>query len=129
MRIPGTHAFVHHVLAYCLMTILVGGWFGLTSVWMRHQISLAANDNRIVEAQINELERHSEEVRTAIAEEQDVSVLLRRNEEWHLGMVPPRQDQIQAVNEDPMARLAAKRNRDIFPAGVEAVSFHLAWQH
>jgi DNA-binding GntR family transcriptional regulator len=114
---------------YSLATIVIGGGMGLGSVWMRHQISLTANTNRILETQIAEVRRHSEEIRTAVAEEQDITVLKRRNEEWHLGLVPQSQEQVQAVLVNPMARLAAKRNRDIFPAGVESVSFRVAWQH
>jgi hypothetical protein len=93
---------------------------------MRRQISLVANSNRAIEARLAEVARHGEEIRTAIAEEQDEGVLLRRNQEWKLGLVPPRQDQVQAVAEDPMRRLAAKRNRDLFPGGVESVSFRMA---
>jgi len=129
MKTLPPRAFVNHLVMYSLATIVIGGGMGLGSVWMRHQISLTANTNRILETQIAEVRRHSEEIRTAVAEEQDITVLKRRNEEWHLGLVPQSQEQVQAVLVNPMARLAAKRNRDIFPAGVESVSFRVAWQH
>ena len=129
MKSSDSRAFVHQLVVYSLATIVVGGGMGLGSVWMRHQISLTANTNRILETQIAEVRRHSEEIRTAVAGERDYTVLMRRNEELQLGLVPQRQDQVQAVNVNPMERLAAKRNRDIFPAGVESVSFRVAWQH
>jgi len=129
MKTFHSRAFVNHLVMYSLATIVIGGGMGLGSVWMRHQISLTANTNRILETQITEVRRHSEEIRTAVAEEQDISVLKRRNEDWHLGLVPQSHDQVQEVPVNPMERLAAKRNRDIFPAGVEAVSFRVAWQH
>jgi hypothetical protein len=129
MKTAHPRAFVNHLVMYSLGTIVLGGWMGIGSVWMRHQISLTANTNRVLETQITEVRRHSEEVRTAVAEEQDISVLKRRNEEWHLGLVAQTHDQVQEVLVNPMALLAAKRNRDIFPAGVESVSFRVAWQH
>jgi len=129
MKTSAPHAFVNQILAYSLVAIGAGGSIGLGSVWMRHQISIAANSSRAIEARIAEVERHSEEVRTAIAREQDDSVLLRRNQEWGIGLVRPLQDQVQAVTVDPMARLAAKRDRHLFPTGVESVSFHVGPQH
>lgn len=154
MPAPAPRAFINQVLAYALVSIGTSGLFGLTSVWTRHEISLAANANRAIENRIAEVQRHAEEIRTATAEEQDVGVLLRRNEEWKLGLVPPRQDQVQAVAEDPMMRLAAKRDRDLFkpgsdfirpisafrnrPAGpaakaalsaVTSAPYRIAWQH
>ena len=119
MLTPAPRAFINHVLIYSLVAIGSSGLVGLGSVWARHQISLAADANRGIENRIAEIERRSEEIRTAMAEEQDVGVLLRRNDEWKLGLVPPRQEQVQAVGEDPMMRLAAKRDRDLFKPGLE----------
>jgi len=129
MKISGSSAYVTQVLVYSLVAIGASGSIGLGSVWMRHQISLTANANRLIESRIAEVARHAEEIRTAIEQEQDEVVLLRRNQEWNLGLVPPRQDQVQVVAEDPMSRLAAKRNRELFSAGIETVSFRVAWQH
>ncbi len=121
MSAPIPRAFINQVLAYALVAIATCGLGGLSSVWMRHEISLTANANRAIENRIAEVQRHAEEIRTAMAEEQDVGVLLRRNEEWKLGLVPPRQDQVQAVVEDPMMRLAAKRDRDLFKPGSDFI--------
>ena len=68
MKTSDSRAFVHQLVVYSLATIVVGGGMGLGSVWMRHQISLTANTNRILESQIAEVRRHSEEIRTAVAE-------------------------------------------------------------
>ena len=71
MKASAAHAFVNQVLVYSLVAIGAGGSIGLGSVWMRHQISLSANASRAIEARIAEVERHAEEIRTAIAQEQD----------------------------------------------------------
>lgn len=129
MKSSSSHAFVHQVLVSSLVAFGASGSIGLGTVWLRHQISIVANANRTMEARIAEVARHGEEIRTAIAEEQDVSVLLQRNQQWHLGLVPPSPDQVVDVAEDPNARLAAKRNRELFSGGVEHVSFRVALEH
>ena len=128
MKTPASPGFVNQILVYSLVAIGATGSVGVGSVWLRHQISIVANANRAIELRITEVARHSEELRTAIAEEQDVTVLQRRNAEWKLGLAAPTQEQVQAVTEDPLVRLAAKRNRDLFTGGVEPVSFRVAWQ-
>jgi len=126
MKASAPHALVNQILAYSLVAIGASGSIGLGSVWMRHQISLAANASRAIENRIAEVQRHADEIRTAIAQEQDDKVLQRRNQEWNLGLASPRTDQVQAVTLDPMPRLAAKRDRNLYPTGVESVSFRVA---
>jgi hypothetical protein len=129
MHTSGNRGFVNQVLIYSLVAIGFSGSIGFGSVWMRHQISVTANANKAYEARMAEVERQAEEISTAIAQEQDANVLLRRNADWHLGLVPPRADQVQRVTEDPVMRLAAKRDRDLFKEGVESVSFNVALKH
>jgi hypothetical protein len=64
---------------------------------MRHQISVAANANKVLEAQIADLERRIEETDAAISSEQDPAVLNRRNTDWHLGLVPPGETQVRRI--------------------------------
>ncbi len=122
------HAFVNHMLVYTLVAISLTGGIGVSSVWMRHEISVTANTNKALEARISQVERLAQQTSTWVAEEQDVTALLRRNAEWHLGMVPPREDQVVRMSEDPVIHLASKRDRGLFRGGIEAVSFRVALQ-
>jgi hypothetical protein len=96
---------------------------------MRHQISVAANENKVLEASIEDLDRRIEEADAAIAAEQDPAVLNRRNTEWHLGLVPPGETQVRRVSEDPVMRLASLHNRKLFGEGPATVSVSLALAH
>ena len=99
MKTSSSSAFVNQVLIHSLVAIGAGGSIGLGSVWMRHQISLTANANRAIEAKLAEVGRHGEEMRTAIAEAQDVSVLLRRNEAGE-----PKAPEVEKVEKIPRPR-------------------------
>jgi len=123
------HAFVNHLLVYTLVAIGFTGSIGVASVWMRHEISVTANANKALEARIAQEERLAQQTSTWVAEEQDVTALLRRDAEWHLGLVPPRDDQIVRVSEDPVMHLAAKRDRGLFRGDIGSVSFRVAMQH
>jgi len=114
MKTSATHAFVNHVLVYALVGIGLSGSAGVAAVWMRQQISFTANANKVLEARIADLTRRCNETGAAIAAEQDPAVLLRRNTAWNLGLVPPRDDQVQHLAEDPVMRLAEKRNRGLY---------------
>ena len=125
----GSHAFVNQFLVYTLVAICGSATIGLGTVWMRHQISVAANENKVLEASIEDLDRRIEEADAAIAAEQDPAVLNRRNTEWHLGLVPPGETQVRRVSEDPVMRLASLHNRKLFGEGPATVSVSLALAH
>jgi Tfp pilus assembly protein PilN len=126
----GTQAFVNQFLVYALVAICGSTSIGLGTVWMRHQISLSANANKVLESQIAGLERRIEEADSAIASEQDPAVLNRRNAEWQLGLVAPAETQVRRVPDDVVMRLAAKHNRTLFGGEVPAtVSFRVALVH
>lgn len=114
MKTSAAHGFVNQLLVYTLVMIGFSGTIGLGTVWMRHQISITANSTKQLAARIADVERHIAEATTAAETERDPNVLLRRNAEWKLGLVPPSQDQIVHVPEDPVTRLASKRNRGLF---------------
>lgn len=128
MKILSSPGFVNQLLIYSLVMIGFSGSIGLGTVWMRHQISMAANSTKQLTARIAEVERHLAEATTAAESERDANVLLRRNAEWRLGLVPPRQDQIVHVGDDPVMHLAAKRNRGLFGDGAMTVSLPIAQQ-
>jgi hypothetical protein len=125
-RKAGSRAFVNQFMVYALVAICGSASIGLGTVWMRHQISVAANANKALEASIADLERRIEETDAAIAAEQDPSVLNRRNVDWHLGLVPPEEAQVHRVPGDPVMRLAAIHNRKLFGEGPATVSLRVA---
>jgi hypothetical protein len=128
-RKSGSRAFVNHFMVYSLVTICSTASVGIGTVWMRHQISLAANENKMLESSIADLDRRIEETDAAIASEQDPAVLNRRNVEWHLGLVPPGETQVRRVSEDPVLRLAADHNRKLFGEEAAVVSLKIALAH
>lgn len=126
MNISSNHGFVNQLLVYTLVMIGFSGSIGLGTVWMRHQISVTANTNRILDARLAAVERHLAETTTAAESERDTHVLLRRNTEWRLGLVPPSQEQVVHVGEDPVMRLAAKRNRGLFGDAAPRITLPIA---
>ena len=125
----GSQAFVNQFLVYALVAISASASVGLGTVWMRHQISVAANANKVLEASIADVERRVEETDAAIAAEQDPAVLNRRNSEWHLGLLPPGETQVRRVSEDPVKRLASIHNRKLFGEGPATISLQVALAH
>ena len=117
------------MVVYTLVAIGLTGSVGVASVWMRHQISVTANTNKQLEARIAQVERLVQQTGAWVAEEQDVTALLRSNAKWKLGLVQPREEQVVRMNEDPVAHLAAKSNRGLFKGELESVSFRVALQH
>jgi hypothetical protein len=128
-RRTGNQAFVNQFMVYALVAIFGGASIGLGTVWMRHQISLVANTNKVLEATIAGLERRIEETDAAIASEQDPDVLIRKNDFWKLGLVAPAETQVRRVGENPVLRLAALRNRTLFGEGQAKVSLPIALAH
>jgi hypothetical protein len=129
MKASSSHGFINQLLIYSLVMICFSGSIGLGTVWMRHQISLTANATKQLDAQLSDVERHLTEATAAAETERDATVLLRRNAEWHLGLVAPNQAQIVYPPQDPVAHLAAKRNRGLYGDAAVSVAFPLALRH
>jgi hypothetical protein len=125
MNRTSNQAYVNQLLVYTLVMICFSGSIGLGTVWMRHQISLAANATKVLDARIAELDRRLSETKAVLEAEQDPAVLKQRNAEWHLGLVQPNPDQIVHLPGDSVMRLAAKRNRGLFNDGVTPVTVSL----
>jgi hypothetical protein len=126
MNKQSTHAFVNQLLVYTLVMICFSGSVGLGTVWLRYQISVTANRNKLLETRIAEVERHLAETNTEIETEQGPAMLQRRNTEWHLGLVQTQEARVAHVNEEVDIRLAAKRNQGLFSdVGVTPVVLHL----
>lgn len=125
----GSQAFANQFMVVALVAICGCSTIGLGTVWMRHQISIAANENKALEASIADLERQIEEADAAISAEQDPAVLARRNSEWQLGLVPPAETQLRRVPDDTVMRLASMHNRNLFGDGPATVSLRVALAH
>lgn len=108
------HAFVNQLLVYTLVMICFSGSIGLGTVWLRHQISLTANNTKLLEQRLVETERRLSELNTQITAEQSIDVLARRNVEWNLGLVLPKEPQVVRVSESPERRLAARNAAELF---------------
>jgi len=126
MKAPSSSGFINQLLVYTLVMICFSGSIGLGTVWMRHQISITANATKQLDARLAAIERHLTEATAAAETERDTNVLLRRNVEWNLGLVQPNQAQVVHVTQDPVMRLAAKRNRTLFGERAATVAFPLA---
>jgi len=127
MKTSDTHAFANQLLICLLVTLSVSGSIGVGAVWLRHQISVTANNNRRLEALIATAQRHIDETSTAIEGEESSEALRRRNTEFHLGLVPASDAQVVRVTSEDMSRRAALRNRDFYTDGIApAVSFRVA---
>jgi hypothetical protein len=118
-----------------LLVVCGSGAAGLASVWMRHQISVTANENRIIENHLVEIGRMHQQMTAWVAEEQDITALLKKNNAWHLGLVPPQEGQVQIIAQDSVARLTAKRDQSILTdRGINSdvrnpITFTITTQH
>jgi hypothetical protein len=128
MNRHSNHAFVNHVIVYTLVMICFTGSIGLGTVWMRHQISLTANATKLVEARIAEMERRVNENTAVMESLQDPAALREANAKWHLGLVQPSPEQIVRIADDPVRKLATKRDRALYTdsAPPATVSLRLA---
>lgn len=129
MKISDTRAFVNQFLAGLLVTIGFGGTVGLGTVWMRHQVSVVADENRLLQQQIDEVDRRIASTTALVEEARSSDVLRSENESMHLGLTELTQSQVIAVNEDPVARLVARSNRRLFESeasrGSIGIQLHL----
>ena len=134
MKTSNNRAFVNQVVVGTLFAIGVSGSVGIGSVWMRHQISVTAQANKAIETRLAEVERLTQQTSTWVAEEQDVTALLKRNAQWRLGLMPPQDGQIQRITGDSESYIIAKRDRGLFQDrgpfrdAVNSVSFRVAVQ-
>lgn len=114
MKTSDRHAFINQLLVYTLVMICFSGSVGLGTVWLRHQISMAANQTKQLDRQITEIDRSLAEISARIASEQSINQLKHKNVAFSLGLMGPREAQIVRVTESPEERLAVQRNVEIF---------------
>ena len=114
MKPPPAHAFVNRLIALTLLLLVFSGSLGLGAVWMRQEISQAANRSRVLDLKMSDVERRLDEVNAEVASAVNPDVLLQQNQAMRLGLVSPREIQVVRVPESPELRLASKRNREVF---------------
>ncbi len=124
-----SQAFVNQLLVCLLVTMTFGGTIGLSTVWMRHQISLTAKANRAIAAEINEVNRKSDALEALIRTEQRPELLRQLNRSMGLGLVLMNEVPIEHVTENVNQQMVERANRWSFPPGAReggAVTFRLA---
>ena len=110
-----SQAFVNQLLVCLLVTMTFGGSLGLGMVWMRHQISLTAKANRVFLAEIDEVNRRSDDIEALVRSEQRPELLRQLNLEFRLGLVPMNEIRVQHVTENVTQRLVEQATRWSFP--------------
>lgn len=125
MRTPSAHATLNKLVTLTLLLLAFAGSLGLGAVWVRQEISSAANRNKTLERRLADLARRLDEVQAEIAVASGPEALLRQNEFMRLGLVQPREEQVTRVEVSPEMLLVAKRNQEIFPVRAQPVVFRL----
>jgi hypothetical protein len=97
------------------------GAIGFGTVWVRHQISVTANSNRILEQQIAETQRAVNETSAQLAYELNPEQLIQKNAALGLHLVRPHEQQVLRVTVDVERRLAAKRFGQFYSANNEPI--------
>ena len=119
MNKSATGGFINQVLACTLVMLVFTGSIGFGTVWLRHEISLAANRNKTLQAQLDDVQRRLDQLIAEIAAAQTPDALIRLDESLRLGLDSPRQEQIEYVSTDVEQRLASKRNTGVFLAEIQ----------
>ena len=122
MKPPPAHAFVNRLIALTLLLLVFSGSLGLGAVWMRQEISQAANRSRSLEVKMANVERRLDEVNAEVAAAVNPDVLLQQNQSMQLGLVSPREIQVHRVSESPELWLASRRNREVFSLASASLS-------
>jgi hypothetical protein len=122
MRPPPPNALVNKIVALTLCLLVFSGTLGLGAVWVRQEIFSSANRSSVLKGQIADVERRLDEVVAGVAIAENPATLIRCNETMRLGLVSPREIQVQRITGSPELQLAAKRNREIFSISTASLS-------
>jgi hypothetical protein len=121
MKKSPASAFINQLLVCALGMLVFSGSIGFGTVWLRHEISLAANRNKNLQTHLDEVQRHLDQITAEIAALQTPDALIRLDSSLRLGLDTPRQEQIEYVTTDPEQRMAARRDSNVFLAEVRPV--------
>lgn len=109
MKPPPPNALVNKVVVLTLGLLLFSGSLGLAAVWVRQEIFATANRSRVLEGELADVIRKSDEVRAQVATAESVASLLDRNRQLGLALAAPRELQVVRVDRDPVVELSRKR--------------------
>lgn len=116
-----TAAFTNTALLGILSLVVAAG-IGFGKLLVHINISESANNTKRIESRITANARRLAEANTLVTAEQSVTALLRRNNDWKLGLVPPRENQIirvtAPVNVEQL--LSSRQNAEIFSETAQA---------
>jgi Tfp pilus assembly protein PilN len=119
MKKSATSAFINQLIVYTLVMVAFTGSIGFGTVWLRHEISVAANRNKNLQTHVDEVQRHLDQLIAEIAAAQTPDALIRLDSLLRLGLDTPRQEQIEYVAASVEQRVAAERSASVFLAEVQ----------
>lgn len=126
MKPPPANALVNKLLALTLLLLVFAGTLGLGAVWVRQEIFQTANRSRVLQNRIADVERRLDEVNADVATALNPDALMRQNSVMRLGLIAPREQQVERVAISAELRLASKRSREIFAGSpASTVSFQV----
>lgn len=108
-----TPAFLNRVIGLAFALFVLVGAFGVTTVYLRHEAALLANQNKALYRGITEEKRKIAELGATITRRTTREALKRMNNEYALGLRLPTERQIVRVLEDPSKRLYEKGSRSV----------------
>ncbi|MBL4576556.1 MAG: hypothetical protein JKY51_10770 [Opitutaceae bacterium] len=114
MKHQKPNSLLNRLLAITLLLLVFAGAIGFSTVWLRHQISVAANNNKMIEFRLADLQRKVSEVNAQVAVAVGMQSLLTQNANLDLGLMLPSENQGVRIYEDVEVRLARKRNQLLF---------------
>lgn len=117
---------VNRLLLSTILLLAFAGSIGLSTVWLRHQISEVAQGTKQMQQRIVEVQRRTAETNAEIAAALNPEVLLTQNSQFRLGLEMPRDYQVVRVAEPVERRLAAKQNTDRFTTTLISTSLPLS---
>ncbi len=121
MKKPATSAFINQLLIHLMAMLVLTGSIGFSTVWMRYEISVAANRNKNLQAHLDEVQRHLDQLTAEIAAAETPDALIRLDSSMRLGLDTPRQEQIEYVASGAEQQFAVRHNARVFIAEVRPV--------
>jgi G3E family GTPase len=121
-----SRAFVNQLLVCLLVSFAFGGSTGMAVVWMRHQISVTANHNRELAAQIAAVDRLIKEKTTTVESELRADLLRQLNQDMRIGLVPMNEVHVEHMIDDPLQKLMERVYRDFSTDVPVQVTFKVA---
>jgi len=125
MRRSASSAFVNQLVVYATAALVFTGSIGFGTVWLRHEVSVAANRNKNLQGRIAEVQRRLDQLTAEIAAAKTPDNLIRLDSSMRLGLDMPRQEQVEHVSENVDLWLASRSGGELLNAGARPVLFRL----